>query len=178
MPEVQTYTLKDMEVKKDMPGYSGGPAKVLELTLEDESGTHTAEMFTMASTPLPSIGDKMEGTIEPSDYGPKWKKAGSRSRNSGKDAYWDRKEKRDIEAQPRIERQHSQAMALEREANIIAAGGRPYNGEQLRSVINWFDKDIKGKDRSIEWDGLTSDVPGDTTDLDPDPTVPLDPKAA
>lgn len=156
MPE---YTLKDLEVKKDMPGYSGGPAKVLELTLEDDSGTHTAEMFTMASTPLPSIGDKMEGTIEPSDYGPKWKKAGGRQGGGGF--------KRSPAETAAIQRQHSQEQALRREANVIAAGGRPYSREQLVAVINFFEADIKSKDKSVTWDGFSSDIPVDTTDLDP-----------
>ena len=58
--------------------------------------------FTNATTPMPNAGEKLEGEITPSEYGPKFRKArangfGHRTpRDSG-----------------RIERQHSQDMAIQ-----------------------------------------------------------------
>lgn len=158
MPE---YTLKDMEVKKDMPGYSGGPAKVLELTLEDAGGeTHTAEMFTMASTPLPSVGDKMEGTIEASDYGPKWKKAGGRQGGGGGF-------KKSPEQEKRIVRQHSQEMAC----RVMATLGYVLPEESFLNLVQWFVDDAyaKMKGGANGWP-TTSDIPADQSDLF-DPTA-------
>lgn len=152
------FTLKDMEVAKDMPGYSGGPAKVLNLTLEDANGgTQQAEMFTMATTTLPTIGDKIEGDIEPSDYGPKFKKAGGRRGGGGGKSPVQEK---------RIVRQHSQEMGLREQDAVIAAGGRLFTEEQMENVIGWFEADAYGKQKQgvISWP-MTSDVPGDDAGL-------------
>ena len=151
------FTVRDMEVAKDLPGYSGGPAKVLNLTLEDANGgTQQAEMFTMASTVLPTIGEKIEGEIESSDYGPKFKKAGGRRGGGGKSPAQEK----------RIVRQHSQEMALRREENLIASGGRLLNDEQLELLIGWFEADAFGKQKQGVIAGvMTSDVPGDDAGL-------------
>lgn len=152
------YTLKDMEVVKDMPGYAKGPAKVLMLTLEDPKGeVHQAEMFTMASTTMPVIEQKIEGEIESSDYGPKFRKGGGQRRGPGGG--------KSPAQEKRIVRQHSEHMALLRERNLIAAGRSPLTGDELRGLINWFDGDVFGKPKGgVMIDGTTSDVPIDMSD--------------
>lgn len=155
------YTLKDYELAKDMPNYSGGPAKVLKLTLEDPSGaTQEAELFTMASTDPPTIGAKIEGEIESGQYGPKFKKAGGRRGGGGGKSPAQEK---------RIVRQHSQEMALRREQNLLAAGGSLLTDQQMTELIGWFEADAFGKQKQGVISGVnTSDVPVDTEGLPPE----------
>jgi len=62
-----------------------------------------------------------------------------------KDDYWRRKEERDLENKPRIERQHSQEMAIR---YCVMMGGLPKGQEEhsdtdkLRMMIDWFQRDI------------------------------------
>jgi len=135
MPE---YTVTDMEVVKEMPGNpqeKGGPAKVLRLSLEEDP--RQPELFTVASTPLPTVGEKYEGTIEDSPYGPKFKRPGGKAQGAGF--------KRSPADTKAIQRQHSQQIALMKEANIIASGGRPFTHQEMVTAIDYFEDDIKGK---------------------------------
>lgn len=150
-------TITEVEVDKELPSWQGKGAKVYRLTVEGDE--RRPELFVPNDQQPPKVGETIPG-IEDSDYGPKVKRQAK-----GGGGF-----KRSPAETAAIQRQHSQDMALQREANMIAAGHRPYTGEQLRSVINWFDEDIKGKDRAIKWDGMTDDVPADQTDLDLQPS--------
>ena len=150
------FELKDVEVKKEMPDYSGGPAKVLKLTLEDQGGnTHQAEMFTMASTASPTIGQKLEGEISESDYGPKFSRGGAKKGGGFKKSPAETKA---------IQRQHSQEMMLREEQNRLAFGQPLFTNDERQQVIDYYEDDIKGKAGTR---GLVrfSDVPVDDTDL-------------
>ena len=94
----------------------------------------------------------MERAIGP-DYGPKFKKGGAKKGGGGL--------KRSPGETKAIQRQHSQEMML----RLQALRGVQWDGDQMRSVINWFEEDIAGKNRAIKWDGWSSDVPGDDTGL-------------
>jgi hypothetical protein len=90
--------------KKDVQGQNG-PMQVIALTLDDGSAAPVlAEWFTKASTPLPAPGQKLDGTLEDSQYGKKFKKAQHNGGFGGK---------RDPATEKRITRQHSQDMAIE-----------------------------------------------------------------
>lgn len=60
------------------------------------------------------------------------------SSNVGKEGYWDRKEAADIAKQPRIERQHAQEMAI----RYCALKGTTLTTEELRTLIDWFQRDV------------------------------------
>src|SRR5262245_42402644 len=104
--------VKGLEVAKEIPGNpaeKGGPAKILKVSFENDE--RQMEIFATAKTNLPSKGDK----IPDSDlvFNEKWnrwerKKKGGGGNGGAKGEYWDRKEKRDIEKDPKIQRQHSQ----------------------------------------------------------------------
>ncbi len=151
-------TITEVEVSKELPGWQGKGAKVFRYTVEGDE--RRPEDFVPNGSEPKKVGDTIEG-IEDSDYGPKVKKAQRNGRGGGGRSPADTKA---------IQRQHSQEMALRREANIIARGHKPYDGDQLRSVINWFEEDIKGKNRGVFWDGFSDDVPGDESDLFPPKT--------
>lgn len=153
------HTVTEVEIAKDLPDYKGKGAKVYRLTIEGEE--RKPEMFVMndATAPIPG---KLEGEIENGEYGPKFVKAGGRGSGGGGGF------KKSPEQEKRIVRQHSAEMALMREANLIAAGGKPLTGDELHSLINWFVSDAYGKAKGgVMIDGTTSDVPADTLDLAP-----------
>ena len=91
--------------------------------------------FTNATTPMPKAGDKLEGDISQSDFGPKFRKArangfgGRTPRDSG-----------------RIERQHSQEMAIRAVALIHDIDPARLEVEKLADVItfwtDWFVADL------------------------------------
>lgn len=147
MPE---YTIKDVEIKKELPSFAKGPAHVLLLTLQSNGNTEQAEMFAMKSTPMPEVGSKVEGTIEQSDYGPKFKKAGGR----GGGGYKGKSPAEEM----RIVRQHSAEMAL----RACAILGHLPDEESFRNLVQWFVDDAYGKMKSgtNAWP-MNSDVPAD-----------------
>lgn len=154
-----TFTLTEIEKVKDIdnPPEKGGPATVYRLTFEEDP--RRPEFYATAKTPVPKPGDKVEGEIEESNFGPKFKRAGARGSSGGGF-------KRSPAENRKIVRQHSQEMALRREANLIASGNPALKGEQLRALIDWYENDANGKfSKGVEIDGTTSDVPADQSDL-------------
>ena len=57
-----------------------------------------------------------------------------------KDDYWTRKEERDIEAQDRMGRAHSQEMTLR---YFVAKGDTDITTEKVRAMTDWFQRDLK-----------------------------------
>jgi hypothetical protein len=103
MPE---FTVAAASQKKTLDG-KNGPMQVIALSLTDGGATHQAEWFTKASTPLPAEGSRIEGTLEPSDYGLKFKKAFNGGAGGGGGF-----RPRDPKDTASIIRQHSQHMAV------------------------------------------------------------------
>jgi hypothetical protein len=129
---VQKATQKGEPVDR---GY--GPMVTYALTLDANGQTVTADWFTKASTPPPSPGSVLEGTIEPSEYGPKFKKARNGFGGGGRP--------RDPQENARIMRQHSQEMAL-RYAHIRCLQEQlptDFKLSDLKVIVDWFDADAK-----------------------------------
>jgi hypothetical protein len=129
-----TYAVTAAEEKKRVDG-KYGPMVVFNLRLKGPDGIeHTAEWFTKATTPLPAPGTSLEGDLEDGQYGKSFKKAKPANGFGGR-------EPRDS---GRIERQHSQEMAL----RALAFLGTPTNAspEVLKQTIkawtDWFVADL------------------------------------
>jgi hypothetical protein len=135
-----TYTVTGSIQKKDLPDAQNGPAQVIGLNLQDQQGMAiNAEWFTKATTPLPGPGSQIEGTIEESPYGPKFKKASAGFGGGGG--------ARSPEDKRSIVRQHSQDMALRALDLGLQLGvvTRPEDSRTFMDLISkttdWFVKD-------------------------------------
>lgn len=87
--------------------------EMADIALSLEGVESEVSWFTKATTPLPAAGEKIEGTIEESQYGPKFKKA--RAGGGGGRPYKPRPDDApEVYAakQAQIVAQHSQDMAL------------------------------------------------------------------
>jgi hypothetical protein len=142
-------TITDVEVAKELPDWQGKGAKVFRYTVEGDS--RRPEDFVVNGTDPKKPGDTIEG-IEDGEYGPKVKKA-RRQQQGGF--------KRSPAESKKIVRQHSQEMALMREANLVAGGKGNLQTDELRRLIQWFENDANGKVKGVEADPMTSDVPID-----------------
>lgn len=101
MPE---YGVISAVKKKEVDGQHG-PMQVIALTLDDGTASPiAAEWFTKASTPIPAPGERLDGTLEDSQYGKKFKKAQQQGFGGGR---------RDPQTEKRITRQHSQDMGIQ-----------------------------------------------------------------
>jgi hypothetical protein len=147
-----SFTVEEVEQIKDMPDAKYGPAKVLRLTLKNED--RRPEWFTKAATPEPEPGSTIEGDIEPSDFGPKWKPAGSRQGGGGGQYQRPRSPAEEL----RIVRQHAHEMACRVQDTL----GRVLSEQEFQGLINWFVADTYRKDKGqvTIWP-MTSDVPID-----------------
>jgi hypothetical protein len=135
-----TYAVTAAEEKKRVDG-KYGPMVVFNLRLKGPDGIeHTAEWFTKATTPLPAPGTSLEGDLEDGQYGKSFKKAKPANGFGGR-------EPRDS---GRIERQHSQEMAIRLvglshaypvEANSAAEYLRVLNG-LVKPLTDWFVADL------------------------------------
>jgi hypothetical protein len=110
----QAEEVRQLPAKGDFP-----PSAVDHLTLEANGTEVLATAFRKLDTPLPAVGSMLEGELGDQDNFDKgrrkFKKArmgGGSGNQSAKDAYWERKEQRDIEAQPRIEFQSARRDAI------------------------------------------------------------------
>jgi hypothetical protein len=69
------FTVTSAAKKKDLPDKGYGPRQVISLNLQDEQGQQVmAEWSTKATTVLPVAGAKLDGTVEPGQYGNQFKK--------------------------------------------------------------------------------------------------------
>lgn len=137
--------------------WNGKPMK--EIAIRFQSGEE-ANWFTGAATNVPQPGDKLDGHIEPSEYGNKWKRAqkefgGAPGGSKGSGGMSPEREKK-------IVRQHSQATAI---AYVAATGKTLANIEELKPIIDWFDTDVfgaKAEDPSPSLDDALVTPPDDT----------------
>lgn len=122
-----TFTVQAASVKKQIPDSGRGAKQVINLTLaEGDQPPVIAEWFTAATTAIPSVGSTIEGTIEPSEYGPKFKKAGGFGGGGG----GGRSES--PETRRSIAMQHAQKCAVE--ALKLAAEHGPYTPPNAADV--------------------------------------------
>jgi len=74
MTDVKVFTVKAAEVSKTEVGKYGN--NEITATIEDASGTtHQVTFLQKPASPVPAIGDTLEGTVEESQYGLKFKRA-------------------------------------------------------------------------------------------------------
>jgi hypothetical protein len=144
-----------------------GPEKAIDhLTLEANGRENLVTRFRNVTDPMPKVGEMLEGELAGQDNFDKGRQKFKAARKGGgsaaKDAYWERKEQRDIEAQPRIERQHSQEMALRYVAIKAQLGVLP-DGFDFADVVKMTD----AFQRDLAPPSPPSDVPGDTEGLPP-----------
>lgn len=135
---MSTYTVTQARKAKDVEGQHG-PMQVIELVLQDETGSKTAEWYTKAATPLPQVGSQVEGTIEQGQYGLKFKKAFNPAGRP-----------EDPKRSARIQRMHAQEMGL-RYLQAKASAGQLSKFptlDELRVVIEWFDADTTADGRA------------------------------
>jgi hypothetical protein len=158
------YTVTGAEVKKEIPDGKFGPAKVIGLMLKDGQGVEkAAEWFTKAATPLPAVGSQIQGDLEPSNYGLKFKKAGGQFGGGGGGG-----RPRDPEDQRRIVRQHSQKIAV---AYLTLRGETAPSEGRLRQLVDWFYFDaVSPPNPALRKDAERDpnprpDVPADESDL-------------
>lgn len=65
------YTVENATLKKTFEGSKGGTFNVFTVMLSDGQ---TVELVQKQESPVPAQGDKLDGTIEKTDYGLKFKK--------------------------------------------------------------------------------------------------------
>lgn len=133
MPE---YLVVTAVKKKDVDGRNG-PMQVINLVLDIDGKHQAAEWFTKASTALPAPGEKVDGTLEASQYGLRFKKAFKEGGGGFRP--------RDPKESAKITRQHSQEMAL-RYATLRHAQERLPEDFQLADlfkIADHFDADVE-----------------------------------
>lgn len=69
-----SFTVNKAEFKKKFEGKKGGTFAVYTVELKDEQGFTNAELVQKEETPAPKQGDVLEGTLESTEYGQKFKK--------------------------------------------------------------------------------------------------------
>jgi hypothetical protein len=132
------YTVVAAEHKKAVDGRNG-PMQVIALRLSDGTTEHAAEWFTKADTAVPSPNTRIEGTLEPSQYGLKFKK--------DRPAFGGTARTRDPKESAAIQRQHSQGCAVAL-LHVKAIAGKLADDDltpaKIKALADWFDDDIAG----------------------------------
>lgn len=134
------YTVLEVDPNvRDWQSQAGGPMKAYRIKLRDPEGKEIplVEWSRKTNSPAPTVGETVEGTLESTSFGTKFKKAQTNGFGGGRP--------RDPKESARIIRQHSQQMAL------LYAGLRaekellpdPFSLADLKKVIDWFDADAK-----------------------------------
>lgn len=120
--------------KKEIEGRNG-PLQVLALTLakEGEAAPVMAEWLTKTSTSIPVPGSKLDGDLEESPYGLRFKRAQNNINFGGGGR------QRDPATEKRITRMASQERALR---YMVAKGIQDFKlDDDFRKVIDWFQRD-------------------------------------
>lgn len=138
-----TFTVQAAAKKKDIPDSGRGAKQVIVLTLVDgDQPPVIAEWFTAAATPIPTTGSTLEGTVEPSEYGPKFKKAGGFSGGGGGGR------PRTPEERKSIQMQHAQKCAVD--ALRLAAEFGDYKPPDAADVVGHVKTIASGLFQQIE----------------------------
>lgn len=111
-----------------------------KLMVKDGGGEATeCSLNTRSDKPAPTVGQQIDGTLEPGKFRPKLKKNFSASGSKGGGRSDDPK------TIARITRSHAQKMAVEH-AKVLHFAGRlaeNYGVEQLKPMIDWFEADVE-----------------------------------
>lgn len=109
-----TFTVVNAAKKKDLPDKGHGPLQVIALNMEDEQGQPVmAEWCTKATTTVPQAGVKLEGLIQPGQFGNTFKKQQATiSRGGGKSP----------QEQAAIQRMHAQKVGVAAAELALTAG--------------------------------------------------------
>jgi hypothetical protein len=139
---VAEFTVVAAQHKKDMPPKEGmRPSQVVALSLQDISGaqSHSAEWITSKDADVEAlVGTRVSGTLEPSQYGLRFKK--DRPTFSGGGF-----KPRDPKDTASIIRQHSEHMAvllLQVKATAGVLTEDDLTPAKIRSLTDWFDDDV------------------------------------
>ena len=143
-----SFTVNKAEFKKKFDGKKGGTFAVYTVELKDEQGFTNAELVQKEETPAPKQGDVLEGTLEPTDYGMKFKRAQSFGGKGGGKSPQERAEIRRLAAQKAavqllgIEVQIALAQNDEHSAELFAKLREKPNGlsRALEARIVFFEK--------------------------------------
>lgn len=137
MPE---FTVLHASHKRDLPAKGDyKPSQVIALTLTDGTVQHEAEWITATTTDVPPVNTRLSGTIEPSQYGLRFKK--DRPAFAGGSGF----KPRDPKDTASIIRQHSEHMAvllLQVKATAGVLADDDLTPAKIRSLTDWFDDDV------------------------------------
>lgn len=126
------YTVLAASQKKMVDGQHG-PMQVIALTLQADGGQpQQCEWFTKATTNVPVAGQKLDGELQESQYGLKFKK----TQGGGFGGF--RGGGRSPGEQRSIARMHSQKMAMQYAA---VKGEVPSTWTALEELVDWFYQD-------------------------------------
>lgn len=134
-----TYTITAAEKKKEIEG-KNGPLIVYTLSLGDKDRSVDAEVLQKPSSPPPEVGSQVEGTLQDTEYGWKFRRAKPAYSGGGG---------RDPKETASIVRQHSQHMALLHiegmERRFVPTAEEPHfkidSLETIKQIIQWFQDD-------------------------------------
>jgi hypothetical protein len=135
------------KIKSASADAGGTPYRITKVSPTGHTDSYGNISFNLDIEPA-GTPSGMAGLSTPPAPSPQFTPA-RRSTNGGsmsKDDYWARKEERDVAAQERMGRCHSQEMAL-RYWTLLASGGviTPEDckdHKKLRAMIDWFERDI------------------------------------
>lgn len=140
-----TYTVVDASQKKALDG-KHGPMQVIALELQDDlaGAPKAAEWFTKASTPLPAVGERLEGDVTQGEYGLKFKKAQAAFNGGGGGG----PRPEDPKRAAAIQRMHDQHMALRAvelasRLELVAAKDTAELFALVAKTADWFGKDVQ-----------------------------------
>lgn len=139
MSSIPSFTVDKAELKKEFEGKQGGTFVVYTVALKDGDGVTAAELVQKQASPTPKPGDVLEGTLEKTDYGMKFKRAQNfGGKGGGGKSPAERAE---------IRRMHSQEMGLRlldielRLGKLTELAETKKASELLLPRVDFFDED-------------------------------------
>jgi hypothetical protein len=127
----QTYTVEAVHGTEPKPDKGYGEMQQIKMTL---AGEGRVSWYTKRQTALPQPGAQLEGTVEDSEYGKKFKKAKTQMGFGGGGGF-----RMDPAKDRRITRMASQERALR---YMVARGITDFKlDDDFRKVIDWFARD-------------------------------------
>jgi hypothetical protein len=135
------FTIEAAAHKKHMPAKEGfKPSQIIALRLTDGTTSHEAEWITATTTDADAlVGTRISGTLEPSQYGMRFKEDRPAFAGGGG------MRPRDPKDTASIVRQHSEHMAvllLQVKATAGVLTDDDLKPAKIRSLTDWFDDDV------------------------------------
>lgn len=137
------YQIKDVAIGKELPATAQRPMlQAYAIRLEDAEGRpYDADVLQKPSTPAPLVGDFVEGTLEKTEYGLKFRKDFVGHSEPRKPTA---KHIADPHRERAIQRQSARRDAIGY-VHVMALAGRlpeDFNRDQLAKLIDWMDEQI------------------------------------